>query len=113
LVYLYKDVDFEDIDTIDSSQLTEDFPLRFYANPACSIMKRVDFFQLMYTGSEKLNEDIFEKVISPSIIVELPNEEFYAAINPETGFESIEGLLSGSIITELFFQWSLTKKSYT
>jgi hypothetical protein len=40
-------------------------------------------------------------VIRPSLIVELPNEEFYAAINPETGFNSIDGIFSGLMLLTL------------
>ena len=76
-------------------------------------MKRLDFLSVIYTGSNSENEEIFEKVISPSIIIELPDEEFYAKINPESGFKSVEGSFSGSTLTKLIMQWPKTKKPIT
>ena len=68
-------------------QLSQNFTLIFSAEPDCENMKRLDSIEIIYSGSDAVNEKIFEKVIRPSIIVEVPNEAFYAAINPDIGFK--------------------------
>ena len=98
---LYKEFDFEDMNTNDMlSEMTKDVLFIVLATPECYTMKRVDFFEFQYAGSDKINEEIFEKVILPSLIIELPDEEFYA-LNSETGFVYVEGIFSGLVLYEL------------
>jgi hypothetical protein len=41
-------------------------------------------------------EEIWLDIIQPSLQINMPDEEYYALINPEIGFEYITGTILGS-----------------
>ena len=64
-----------------------DFNFTLNAKPLCSDLKRIHSVELVYNCTvDTEQEEIWYNIIEPSLTINMPDEEYYAKINPDKGF---------------------------
>lgn len=73
------------------------------ALPICKNLKRVHSVEISFNCSiNSEEEEIWLDLINPSLQINMPDEEFYAFINPEIGFKFMTGTILGSKMTAAY-----------
>ena len=70
-----------------------DIAFDIYCFP-CQNFMRVHSFQTHFVGKKNSYEEwIYTEILNPSVVINYPDEEFYAALDPLEGFSSVDGVV--------------------